>query len=78
MGNIPHIKADLVPEDWHIQHVGSQAGLPHIWWQTPQGVRLTVGLIASYPKKWRELLLHEGKTQEQADAIIDGLARLKE
>jgi hypothetical protein len=36
---------------------------------------MTVGLITGYASQWRELLLCNGKTPEQADAIINILAK---
>lgn len=74
---LPHIVADRVPDDWRIDHVGTQAGMPCICWRTPKGTTLTVGMITGYPKKWRALLLQEGKTEEQANAIINGAVEFK-
>lgn len=73
----PHIAADRVPDDWRIEHVGTQCGMAAIWWKTAEGTKMTFGMITGYPKKWRELLLREGKSEEQADAIISGPVRFK-
>ena len=70
--SFPHINPEAVPDNWRIINVGTQAGLPVIWWSTPEGSKMTVGLITGYVSKWRELLLSNGKTPEQADAIING------
>ena len=77
MGGIPHRSTADIPDDWRIEQLGTQAGMPCIWWRTPNGIVLKVGTISGYPKQWRELLLREGKTEEQADNIINGPVRDK-
>ncbi len=70
--SLVHINPDAAPDNWRIINVGTQAGSPVIWWSTPEGSKMTVGLIIGYAGQWRKLLLCNGKTLKQADAIING------
>ena len=70
--SLPHINPVAVPDNWRIINVGTQAGFPVIWWSTPEGWKMTVGLITGYVSQSRELLLSNGKTPQQGDAIING------
>lgn len=77
MANVPYISPDRVPDDWRIERLGTVAGMAAIWWHTGAGPRMTHGWLSCYLKQWRELLLREGKTPEEAAAIITGPVRLK-